>query len=142
MNYVHSTASQTMVYPIYAEGRQNQARILKYIRIKGCANVADPRTLATSTGVVTEINDEDLALLKRSAAFQRHVTKGFMKVYDNSQLNTEGMQARDGSAQLRDAEYADGTDTRVPGSGNCQAACGLNDQYLGKRGAAFRGEGY
>lgn len=142
MNYVHSTASQDMIYPIYADGKQNQARELKRIVIKGGANVADRRTLATPTGIVTEVSDEDLALLKRNPAFLRHVEHGFLKVYDSQNLNTDGMQKTDKAAQLRDADYAGGTDSRVPLSGNCQAACGLNDQFVGKRGVAFKGEGY
>ena len=141
-NYIHSTASQTMIYPIYAEGKQNQAKILKTIRIQGCANVANPTTLRTATGVVTEVSDEDLALLKRDPAFMRHVENGFMKIYDSQSLNTEGMQKRDGSAQLQDVDYAEGKDPRVPLSGNCLAECGLGNRIKGKPGVNFVGEGY
>lgn len=140
-NYVHSTASQNMVYPIYAEGRQNQAAVLKRITIRGRANVADAATLITPTGAVTEVSDADLALLKRSAAFQRHVAKGFMKVLvGESELNTTDMVPRDGSAQIQDAEYADGTDPRAAlagQTGNCRASCGRGDRIRGKKGIAF-----
>lgn len=142
MNYIHSTASQTMVYPIYAEGKQNQARILKTIKIEGTANVANPTTLRTPTGCVTPISDEDLALLKKNSAFNRHVANHFMKVYDSQEFNNEGLQKRDGSAQIQDGEYAEGVDPRFPTSGDCQAKCGLNDQLEGKRGLRFKGEGY
>lgn len=139
-NFVHSTASQNMVYPIYADGRQNQAQILKKITIRGKANVADVATLQTPTGAVTEVSDEDLALLKKSAAFQRHVMKGFMKVINASELDTSDMAKRDGSAQLQDIEYADGSDPRptlTGQTGNCRAACGRGDRIKGKRGIAF-----
>ena len=139
-NYVHSTASQNMVYPIYSEGQQNQAQVLKKITIRGKANVADSATLMTPTGAVTEVSDEDLALLKKSPAFLRHVEKGFMKVISTSELDTNDMTKRDGSAQLQDAEYADGT---VPvealrgQTGNCRASCGRGDRIKGKKGIAF-----
>lgn len=139
-NYVHSTASQNMVYPIYAEGKQNQAQVLKKITIRGRANVADSATLITPRGAVTEVSDEDLALLKRSAAFQRHVAHGFMKVLGESELNTTDMKKRDGSAQIQDEEYAEGTDERLQGQaglGDCRAACGRGDRIRGKKGVNF-----
>lgn len=140
-NYIHSTASQDMIYRIYAEGRQNQATPIKDILIKGHANVTDPHTLVTPTGVVTEVSDEDLELLKKSAAFQRHVMHGFMKVLkDKSEFDGSDLNARDKSAQLKDAEYAHDEDPRVPGSGSCQASCGDGDRIRGAAGNRFLGE--
>ena len=138
-NYIHSTASQDMNYPIFAGGTDRPQKI-KDIIIKGRANVVDPRTLVTPTGAVTEISDADLELLKKSAAFQRHVARGFMRVMQESELNTADMQKKDNSAQLQDSEYSQGTDPRVPNSGNCQATCGERDCIVGKRGASFRPE--
>ena len=135
-NYIHSTASQDMNYPIYAGGTDRPQKV-KEIIIKGRANVVDPRTLDTPTGAVTEVSDADLELLKKSSAFQRHVARGFTRVMNESELNTKDMQKRDNSAQLQDAEYADATDPRVPNSGNCQATCGEGDRVHGKRGVAF-----
>ena len=140
-NYIHSTASQDMNYPIYAGGTDRPQKV-KEIIIKGRANVVDPRTLITPTGAVTEVSDADLELLKKSSAFQRHVARGFMRVMTESELNTKDMQKRDNSAQLQDSEYADGTDPRVPNSGNCQATCGEGDRIRGKRGVAFRTDDY
>lgn len=140
-NYVHSTASQDMIYPIYAEGRHNQAKVVKEILIKGRANVTDPHTLVTPTGAVTAISDEDLALLKKSEAFQRHCLHGFMKVMqDKSELDTSDLQKRDNSSQLQDFEYATGKDSRVPNSDMCQASCGENNRILGAKGNNFVGE--
>lgn len=140
-NYIHSTASQPMVYPIYAGGTDRPVKV-KEIRINGKANVVDPRTLVTPTGVVTEVSDEDLELLKKSAAFQRHVARGFLRVMTDSELNTKDMQKRDGCAQLLDSEYAAGTDPRVPNSGACQAACGENNRIRGQKGIAFVSDSY
>lgn len=136
-NYVHSSASQDMIYPVYASGRQNQATVLKEIRINGTANVINPHTLMTPTGAVTEISDEDLALLKKSAAFQRHVAHGFMKVMESPILDTKDLQKRDRSAQILDSEFADGKDERFPQSGGSQASCGERDRFVGKPGRDF-----
>lgn len=140
-NYIHSTASQPMIYPIYAGGTDRPVKV-KEILIKGKANVIDPRTLTTPTGVVTEVSDEDLELLKKSAAFQRHVARGFMRVMNDSELNTSDMQKRDNSAQLLDSDYARGLDPRVPNSGACQATCGEGDRIRGERGIAFVTDNY
>lgn len=135
-NYIHSTASQPMSYPVYASGNGTPTKI-KDIIINGTANVMNPKTLFTPTGAVTEVSDADLELLKKNDAFQRHVAKGFMRVMTDSELNTSDMQKRDNCAQLVDAEYAMGTDPRTPNSGKCQATCGENNQIRGKMGVDF-----
>ena len=140
-NYIHSTASQDMTYPVYAGGTDRPHKI-KDIVISGKANVVDPRTLATLPGAVTEVSDADLELLKKSSAFQRHVRRGFMRVMNESELNTHDMQKTDNSAQLNDYDYARGTDPRVPGSGKCQATCGEGDRIRGERGVAFVSDTY
>lgn len=137
MNYVQSTASQDMTYPIYTEGKQNQATIIKKIIVYGTANVANPTSLLTPQGMVTELSDEDVALLKKSAAFQRHVEKGFMKLCDKSQLDVSDMEKKDGSAQIQDKDYATASDPRVPTSGDCFATCGRGDRIKGQKGINF-----
>lgn len=140
-NYIHSTASQTMSYPVYSGGTDRTIKV-KDILIKGTANVTDPLTLRTPTGAVTEVSDEDLELLKKNDAFQRHVAKGFMRVMNESELNTSDMQKKDGSAQLLDSEYAMGTDPRAPASGKCQATCGEGDRIRGQKGIEFVTDNY
>lgn len=142
-NYIHSTASQPMIYPIYAGDGQNRATKLKEILIKGKANVMDPMTLTTPTGVVTEVSDADLELLKKSSAFQRHVARGFMRVMNEHELNTKDMQQKDNSAQLMDEDYAMGTDPRTPGSGKCVASMGApGNELKGVRGIGFVTDNY
>lgn len=139
--YIHSTASADMVYPIYAGG-SGTPRKIKEITIKGRANVVNPATLITPTGAVTEVSDADIELLKKSAAFQRHVARGFMRVMNDSELNTSDMAKRDNSAQLNDFDYSQGSDPRVPGSGSCQATCGEGDRIRGQKGIAFVSDTY
>ena len=140
-NYIHSTASADMTYPIYAGGTGTPRKI-KEIVIKGRANVVNPATLITPTGAVTEVSDADLELLKKSAAFQRHVARGLMRVMNESELNTKDMAKGDNSRQLNDFEYSQGTDLRVPGSGQCQATCGEGDRIRGHRGVGFVSDSY
>ena len=135
-NYIHSTASADMVYPIYAGGNVTPRKI-KEILIKGRANVVNPATLITPTGAVTEVSDADLELLKKDTAFQRHVARGFMRVMQESELNTKDMMKGDNARQLNDYEYSQGTDPRVPGSGACQATCGEGDRIRGHKGVGF-----
>jgi len=140
-NYIISTASNTMCYPIYSDGKQNSAVPVKKIFVKGMANVANPVSLQMSDCEWTEVSDQDLADLKKSAAFNRHVAKGFLRVMTTKDSKAlEDMVKRDGSAQLRDEEYASGTDSRVLESGNCQASCGRNDRIKGKKGVNFISE--
>lgn len=121
-----------MVYPIYASnGQKSQAAtMLKTIRIKGGANVRNKYTLATPTGVVTEVSDEDLALLQKDPAFQNHVAKGFMKVMNTEKVDVSDMEKRDRSAQLTDAEHAAYSATT--------ASAGRHDQWHGARGVGFQ----
>lgn len=116
---------------------------IKEIRIEGNANVVNPMTLKTPTGTVTEISDEDLELLKKNEAFQRHVARGFMRVMtDEPNINTNDMQKRDNCAQLNDYEYSQGLDPRVPDSGKCQATCGENNRIRGQKGIDFVSDTY
>lgn len=124
-----------MTYCIYRENGTS-AILVKKIEVKGTANVADQFGIV-APGAVTEVSDEDYELLKQDDAFNRHVRRGFIKVYDSGTINTEGMQKRDNSAQLFDAEYAAGKDERVPDSGACQASCGRNNKKIGAKGIAF-----
>lgn len=145
-NYIHSTASQPMIYPIYAGtgSGQNQAQKIKEIFINGTANVVDPRTLMTPTGAVTEVSDADLELLKKSAAFQRHCARGFMRVMGERELNTKDMQPRDNSSQILDDEFAEGRDPRptLQGSGSSVASCKEGDAIRGKKGYMFQADTY
>lgn len=140
-NYIHSTASQPMTYPIYAGGTDKPVKV-KDILINGRANVRDPHAIMTPTGAVTEVSDADLELLKKNPAFQRHVARGFMRVMNESELNTKDMQKRDNCAQINDEEYAMGTDPRTPGSGSCQATCGEGDRVQGRIGVNFQANLY
>ena len=139
--FVHSTSSQDMKYCIFADDGHGKSTPIKEITIFGNANVVNPRTLESPTGVVTEVSEVDYELLKKNPHFQRHCAKGFLKVMpDVSQLDTSDLQKRDNSSQLQDYEYAKGLDARVPNSGMCQASCGERDAIVGEPGIGFKAE--
>jgi hypothetical protein len=81
-NYIYSTASQTTDFAIYTPtGPQQNSRIERVITIKGGANVATRYpNLSTPLGVVTQVSDEDLAVLEKDYHFQQAVKHGFYTV--------------------------------------------------------------
>lgn len=116
---------------MYDEGgpRSMTATSKKGVTIKGGANVKDRFSLATPTGMVTEVTDEELAFLQANPHFQRHVKAGFMKVMKQEKLSTKDMAEKDASAQITDAEHASRSETT--------ASAGLHDRFKGLRGAGF-----
>lgn len=120
-----------MVYPMYDNGspRSMSASYRKSVRIKGGANVKDRYSLATPSGMVTEVTDEELEFLQNNEAFKRHVENGFMKVMDHERLDIGDMNKRDGAAQIDDSTHATYSETT--------ASTGLNDRFKGVRGVGF-----
>ena len=130
-NYIHSTLSNDIDFPVYAETgpMSMNAVVRKIISIKGGANVRNRYSMATPTGMVTEVSDEDLAFLQKDAAFQRHVAKGFMKVMSTEKLNVGDMSPKDGCAQITDEDHASYSETT--------ASAGKRDRWHGKKGVGF-----
>lgn len=80
-NYIYSTLTADNAYAIYENNPNADIPVIeRKILIKGGANVADRKTLYTPKGVVTQVSDEDLALLEKDYSFQQHVKNGFIKV--------------------------------------------------------------
>lgn len=94
MPVIISTATADTNYVVYSRNDTTAVPVIKKtICIKGGANVAkakpgsmyqDETPIANST----IITDEDLEILKKDTAFQRHVERGFM-VVTNSEKNLE-----------------------------------------------------
>lgn len=120
-----------MIYPVYVTGgaKNMNASVKRTIVIKGGANVRNRYSMATPTGMVTEVSDEDLAFLQKDAAFQRHVAKGFMRVMSTEKLNVGDMNPKDGCAQITDEDHASYSETT--------ASAGKRDRWHGKKGVGF-----
>lgn len=120
-----------MIYPVYDNvgERTPTASAKKRIVIKGGANVRNRYSLATPTGMVTEVTDDELAYLQKDPGFQYHVAKGFMKVMNTDKLNVSDLQPKDGCAQLTDEDHAAYSETT--------ASAGARDRWHGKKGVYF-----
>lgn len=112
MPFVYSTLTNDNVYNDYTtdgEGNKFHPRLIKSILIKGGANRADKK-LVTPFGVVTNVSDEDLAILEKNEVFQTHVKNGYIKVQKSKadpEVVAADMQGRDESAPLVDADLVD-----------------------------------
>ena len=107
--YVFSTLSTDMNYSFYAAGGGDLPIKERDIYVKGGSGVANDR-LITPFGVVTEIEEEDIPRLEAHPVFKMHQANGFVmierKKADPEKVATN-MTARDQSAPLTDADFAD-----------------------------------
>ena len=116
--YIHCTLSNSQDYTIYkpiTESEKLSKPVSEIARgangkplvfhVEGGANVAS-RALVTVNGVVTELNKDDVELLRKECeAFRNHERKGFITVKDFHRIDTRDMEAKDNSAQLTKEDY-------------------------------------
>ena len=72
--YVFSTLSNDNAYPLYKDGAK-----VKTVLINGKANIAN-KNLITFKGIMTNVSNEDYALLKEDENFKKQVAGGFFTV--------------------------------------------------------------
>lgn len=113
MNFIISTLSNSNSFPVYKNVEGSPvSQYEKMITIRGGSNITDPRTLITPEGVVTEVSDEDLALLEKNVSFNDFVKGGFLKVKKHTVANVQkevkkDMNPKDGSAQPTEKDWTD-----------------------------------
>jgi len=95
-NYIASTLTNAQEYTVY-----DGINPIKSIRVNG-GHGLNNRHLVTLNGAITEVNDEDLGLLKSNPLFQRHVDNGFITVTsdDNAERVAGDLESRDASAPM------------------------------------------
>lgn len=99
--YVYSTLTCDNIFAIYSPNTSHDLPVIeKSILIKGGHGVAN-KNLVTPQGVVTEVNDEDMALLEQDYHFRDQIKHGFIIV--EKKLHTpekiaKDMALRDGSS--------------------------------------------
>jgi len=107
MPHVVSTLSNDQHYTVWSKPETEGGKIarpavaLKRVLISGKANVANKIT--TPEGVITQVSDEALDVLKTVPLFQEHVSKGYMKIVTRAvdpDKAAKDMTARDESAPL------------------------------------------
>lgn len=115
--YIYSTMSADVAYVGFMSSPAGIKTPAKRIIIAGKANVADKR-LETPKGKVTEVSDEDYAVLQEIPLFQLHQKNGFIKIESRKRevekVVTADMEAKDKSAPKTKTDYkskksADGT---------------------------------
>ena len=144
-HYIISTASAPMQYCIYEQGKGNNPKVVRKIRINGYANVKDPnssRNVIMPRCAITEITDEEWELLQKNSSFKYHQEKGFVRHSDvhTEKIVDQGMTKRDKSAQINDWEFANGQDERfspMEGAGMSWARAGLGNNMTGAKGFQF-----
>lgn len=117
MPFVYSTlsadVSYNVYYPVDAQIKAGVRTIQKSILIKGGSGVAPlgKRALATQFGIVTEVTDEELEILKNDETFKTHLTHGFVS-YASSKVDPEkiivDMELRDDSSPIMPEDNLEG----------------------------------
>ena len=115
-HYVYSTLTSGMDYTLY-QTNENGVHLNKgVVSIKGGANLPD-KFLITPQGVVTEVDDEQVAILKQIPLFNQHVAAGFI-VLSEARSEIEAvvpdMVSRDESAPLTPNDYVEGDSQAKP----------------------------
>ena len=107
--FIVSRASQDCEYVVWGSTPNGTRLVKKSILIKGGTNVMDKTTMTTPNGVVTEVSDEDYALLEKHTAFQRHMKRGFLEVMKEEKkarkVAKEKSDKKDGGAQLTPKDF-------------------------------------
>lgn len=95
---------------VFTQNRANGSKeVVKSILINGGANVVDKRTMITPAGVITELTDEEYAMVISSAWYKRQNAGGFVRPVESKSEAEEpkkkGMKSKDNSAQKTDSDY-------------------------------------
>lgn len=77
--FIYSTLTQSNEYSVWVKGGADLKQRAQKVIIKGGANIAN-KHLVTPRGVVTEVTEDELALLEGNKVFQRHKQRGFIVV--------------------------------------------------------------
>lgn len=105
--YVFSTLTCDNDYASWVKGGGDLQTIERIVRIKGGAGVANDR-IVTPRGVMTEIEEEDIAVLEQNEVFKLHQKNGFVQIERKSadpEKVAADMASRDGSAPLTPGDY-------------------------------------
>lgn len=120
---VFSTLANDNAYTEYAKGAADLPVATRSVLIKGGTGINDAR-LITPSGVATEIEPEDLALLKGNSLFLLHEKNGFVKV-----VESKSSKAPD-SEEIAEAtaDMSTNDPSRQPVFGDFKADQGMSEQ--------------
>lgn len=119
--FILSTLSADQLYTTWVAGGADLPKIAKQVFVAGGANVAN-RKLVTPQGVVTEVDEDDLAALETNEVFQLHKTNGYITVSKTKPGDADAAAAsqeqRSPDAPLVEGDFAPG---KAPVSGSATA---------------------
>lgn len=107
MPYIYSTLAADTGYAVYAKTNSDLPILEKTIFIKGGAGVAN-KNIITPRGVMTEVSQEELALLQDHPVFKMHQENGYVSIDAKAHAVEKvvaDMKGRDVSAPLVPEDY-------------------------------------
>jgi hypothetical protein len=117
-HYVYSTLSNSQAYTNYTKTPADIMIAQDPVVIAGGANVVDRKHLITPRGVMTKINDDQLAYLEQNEGFLQHKAEGHISVSSANvdvEVAAADMAGRDTSAPLVEQDYDENdTDEATP----------------------------
>lgn len=131
--YVYSTLTNDQRYRNYAQGGKNDMpRPIGEVFIAGGTGVAtNDNRMWTPRGVVTEITEEDRAILENNSDFKLHRENGFVEISEvlvDPEKAAADMTGRDESAPLVPQDLPEDMQPKIPNvitdgaTGNVQEA--------------------
>lgn len=115
-HYAYNTMTAGVTYTLYEENPSGLNVVKAQVDIAGGANVPN-KNLVTPLGVVTEITDDQLDILKQIPLFHEHVKNGFLVIQkrkDDVEAVVPDMVSRDDSAPLTPNDFVDGDGKAKP----------------------------
>jgi len=104
--YIQATMSAGIDFHIRKQSKGSPvAQTVKVIHVNGGANVRDKNSIFTPVGAVTEVSDEDYALLLKDPTFKQLVENGGIVANDNHHLDVKDNKPKDNSAQKTPEHY-------------------------------------
>lgn len=108
--YITSKMASAVDYAFYKQGANKVNVVVKTIHINGGADVVNKRTLETPSGVVTELSDDDINMLKTHPLFIEHQKNGFVAICGSEKeaKKADKTLEEDKSSQITPQDYEKG----------------------------------
>lgn len=115
-NYIYSTLAAPQAYTNYSANPSKELSVPQdVIVIKGGAGVVGKENFYSPKGVLTEVNDEQLAALEKVPAFNEHVKNGFIVVEkrkEEADKVADDMNRFDDGRQIKSDEFVKDSEGR------------------------------
>lgn len=115
MHFVFSTLTSDQLYTEYLPSANDLPTPGGQVLIRGGAGVMNDR-IVTPHGVMTQVDDSQMAILMNVPAFREHAQNGYIKVLESEadpDKVAADMASRDGSAPLVPQDLPEGQQPKV-----------------------------